>query len=268
MGMITSAIASCGGRPERPDEGEKEYFPPDEIAPVQQVSTDQNEIQPSSTQEEATADLPVKTAPKASLLQRLGQCTCCEVGNAGMPSEGRAPVQATPRAREPATPGELPRELASKQNRSRPKFSGSWVLARVEGDPDSFLRDCGKSWMFRSIASGISYGVGKTTADIEHMCPSDQHLEEVRIRKVGPDGADTITDIRLNGSRIDIMNDVVGMLSATVGWSAANELVLDCVVEDTGAVLTVVLGQTDDNEIYDVNTSHSGCVLKQFWRLR
>lgn len=266
MGLTASAIANCGGRAEKPDEGEKEFFPPDEIAPIQQVSTNQNEMQQSSMQEEGTADVPVKTAPKVSLLQRLGQCSCCNVGHADMPTERRAPVQATPKAREPATPGELPRALASKQHRTRPKFSGSWVLARVEGDPDSFLRDCGKSWIFRSIASGVSYGVGKTTEDIEHT--SDKQLEQIRIRKVGPDGVETFSDILVNGSRIDIMNDVVGMLSATAQWSAANELRLDCVVKDTGAVMVVVLGQTDDNEIYDVNTSHSGCVLKQFWRLR
>jgi len=47
-----------------------------------------------------------------------------------------------------------------------PDFSGRWLLTSLEGNFDEFLRDIGVSYLFRTMAKGFGYGVGKQLQDI------------------------------------------------------------------------------------------------------
>lgn len=72
-------------------------------------------------------------------------------------------------------------------------FSGSWMLARVEGDMDAFMREVGYGWLVRSAAAAVGYGVNRSTSTITH---TPTHL---RMVAVTPRGSSTL-ELRLDGT--------------------------------------------------------------------
>lgn len=45
-------------------------------------------------------------------------------------------------------------------------FAGTWSLASIDGDMDVFMQELGVSWVRRTYASAMSYGVGRSTQTI------------------------------------------------------------------------------------------------------
>lgn len=90
-----------------------------------------------------------------------------------------------------------PKDDDVKAEKIQPNFSGSWVLRRVDGDMDTFLKDNGIGDVARTGLAAISYGVGKMTNNIT------QNKEQIVITSWNPKSGTASVTMRLDGAPKD-----------------------------------------------------------------
>mmetsp|Transcript_68745 Transcript_68745/g.139330 ORF Transcript_68745/g.139330 Transcript_68745/m.139330 type:complete len:212 (+) Transcript_68745:100-735(+) len=71
---------------------------------------------------------------------------------------------------------------SEKSEKSGPNFSGDWVLLRVEGDFDAFMKAKGIGYVSRSLAKSTGYGVNKMHQSVE------QDGDKLKITTTNPKG--------------------------------------------------------------------------------
>lgn len=68
----------------------------------------------------------------------------------------------------------------SSSAQALPAFTGQWVLKRFEGDMDKFLKSSNVSYLQRTAAKALNYGVGV------QKCEITQHGDELRLKVTAP----------------------------------------------------------------------------------
>lgn len=122
-----------------------------------------------------------ETSPtkKVTLLQRIGVSTCCNY--AAPKAVSSAPAPERPGQFEqvsfPSAPVAVallsdlrgPGRIKSPQN-----FSGSWMLASIDGNMEAFLIDMDAGYVARSMAAAANFGVGMQRITIAHVTGADE----------------------------------------------------------------------------------------------
>eukprot|EP00933_Yihiella_yeosuensis_P071214 TRINITY_DN79413_c0_g1_i1.p1 TRINITY_DN79413_c0_g1~~TRINITY_DN79413_c0_g1_i1.p1 ORF type:complete len:296 (-),score=45.46 TRINITY_DN79413_c0_g1_i1:79-966(-) len=121
------------------------------------------------------------------------------------------------------TPSESSRQFALRARsmssshlaEEKPNFSGKWLLVRVEGDFDTFLKELGVSYLSRSTASAFGYGV-KTIVNVITL--TDDRLE---VYTKTPLGENTQT-VFINGQEQDCVDAFENKpIKVTPEWDGA-----------------------------------------------
>eukprot|EP00435_Cladocopium_sp_Y103_P027384 s1673_g6.t1 len=87
-------------------------------------------------------------------------------------------------------------EKAPKSEKSGPNFSGEWVLLKVEGDFDAFMKAKGIGYVSRSLAKSMGYGVNKVHQSVEH------DGDKLKITTTNPKGT-KVMNLLANGEEQD-----------------------------------------------------------------
>jgi len=199
----------------------------------------------SLQQEAQTAGRACK-AEEAAPPQRPGPVTLLErrhlelQGGAASPAKGGAlpggapSPQGRPPAAEPS-PARGSLALSPAGEEAEPAnlmdLSGSWVLARIEGDMDAWLKDIGVSWAMRTGARTMKYGVGKMTNVISMTA------ESMQITTWTPKG-DHTSVLKLDGTTSRNTDPMDGkIMLATARWEGSDLILIETRREVDGEVM-------------------------------
>jgi len=110
-------------------------------------------------------------------------------------------------------------------------LSGSWVLARVEGDMDAWLKDIGISWAMRAGAKAMKYGAGKMTNVIKMTG------ESMELTTWTPKG-DHTSWLKLDGTESRNTDPMDGRsMLAVARWEGHDAIFIETRREDDGKVM-------------------------------
>lgn len=138
-------------------------------------------------------------------------------------------------------------------------LSGSWILSRIEGDMDAWLKDIGVAWAMRTGAKAMKYGVGKMTNVIEMT------RDSITITTWTPKG-DHTSVLKLDGSQsrnTDPM-DGKGML-AVARWEDSTSISIETTAEDTGKKQPSSRRFLRDGEMCVEQKTPSGLIAKRWF---
>lgn len=95
--------------------------------------------------------------------------------------------------------------------RPLPNFTGNWILVRVSGDFDSFLKEIGAPFVTRTAARAMGYGVNFMKASIV------QEGDQIKIISSATKG-DMVVDLRIDGTEQDSVDPDGNPVKATPTW--------------------------------------------------
>jgi len=216
----------------------------------------------------APAPLPVKRVeaaaePRPTLLERRRLELPGTAPAKGHGAAGASPVASigdaikTPVAAIPEQEEVAEEEEAAPSKRM--DLSGSWVLARVEGDMDAWLKDIGVGWAMRTGAKTMKYGVGKMTNVVEMTDDS------ITITTWTPKG-DHTSVLKLDGteSRNTDPMDGKGML-AVARWEDSTSISIETTAEENGKVMPSSRRFLRDGEMCVEQKTPSGLIAKRWF---
>jgi len=98
-------------------------------------------------------------------------------------------------------------------------FTGRWLLVRIDGDMDGFLKEIGIGYLVRSAVAAVGYGVGKMTNAITH------EGDRITIISWSPRGTFTNALI-LDGVERPTVDPVEGRpMLATASWEKGRQAI-------------------------------------------
>jgi len=152
----------------------------------------------------------------------------------GPPSGSPAAAAAQEAGPTPAPAAEAAKEEAEAVVAAPAKqfmdLSGSWVLARIEGDMDAWLKDIGVSWAMRTAAKTMKYGVGKMTNEITMTS------ESIQLTTWTPKG-DHTSVLKLDGSESRNTDPMDGkFMLAVARWEGSDAIYIQTRREANGEV--------------------------------
>mmetsp|Transcript_50389 Transcript_50389/g.140998 ORF Transcript_50389/g.140998 Transcript_50389/m.140998 type:complete len:232 (+) Transcript_50389:63-758(+) len=116
--------------------------------------------------------------------------------------------EAPPRTADP----EACAEKAEAGESDRCDYSGSWVLASVQGDWDSFMTDMGYPWAKRKAIKMMGFGVGKLREEIQ------QEGDTIKIITLSPAGA-VENSLTVDGTEQDTIDPDRRALRSIPTWA-------------------------------------------------
>jgi len=195
---------------------------------------------------------------------------CEESAPPGASREAPAPASGSPAAEENAVNEELNTDSAASDDLcksalpERPDFTGDWLMVRLEGNMDAFMKECGVSFLMRSAASAARFGVGTFKTQVRH---SDEVLHVVSPLIAGKVYK---SSLRIDGTRQDDKDPTDGKrMFVTPAWEA-DGATLRCEYRraDTGAALPVSRRFLVGAQMCIEQTAPSGQAVKRYFERR
>lgn len=232
-----------------------------------------------SIQGQATS-LPCKVE-EAAPLERQGTgvtllerrpCSRLETKGAATSSKGGAlpggPPPSSPAAAREAEPAPAPAAEAAKEEaeavvaapaKQFMDLSGSWVLSRIEGDMDAWLKDIGVSWAMRTGAKTMKYGVGKMTNEITMTS------ESMQLTTWTPKG-DHTSVLKLDGSESRNTDPMDGkFMLAVARWEGSEAIFIETRREADGEVMPTSRRFLKGEEMCVEQITPKGLVAKRWF---
>lgn len=176
---------------------------------------------------------------------------------------GGAPSpQGRPPAAEPSPASEHLALSPAAEEAAPAKFtdlSGSWVLARIEGDMDAWLKDIGVGWAMRTGAKTMKYGVGKMTNTISMTA------ESMQLTTWTPKG-DHTSVLKLDGTASRNTDPMDGkFMLAVARWEGSDTIFIETRREDNGEVMPTSRRSLKGEEMCVEQTTPKGLVAKRWF---
>lgn len=138
-------------------------------------------------------------------------------------------------------------------------LSGSWVLARVEGDMDAWLKDIGVGWAMRAGAKAMKYGAGKMTNVIKMTG------ESMELTTWTPKG-DHTSWLKLDGTESRNTDPMDGRsMLAVARWEGQDAISIVTRREDDGQVMPTSRRYLRGAEMCVKQTTPSGLVAERWF---
>jgi len=198
------------------------------------------------------------------------EASCLAAAPPGASREAPAPASGSPAAEENAVNEELNTDSAASDDLcksalpERPDFTGDWLMVRLEGNMDAFMKECGVSFLMRSAASAARFGVGTFKTQVRH---SDEVLHVVSPLIAGKVYK---SSLRIDGTRQDDKDPTDGKrMFVTPAWEA-DGATLRCEYRraDTGAALPVSRRFLVGAQMCIEQTAPSGQAVKRYFERR
>jgi hypothetical protein len=143
----------------------------------------------------------------------------------------------------------------------RPDFSGVWLLDRVEGDMQKFLKEVGVNSLSRTSAKMLRYGAGRITQNITH---AEDMLTVVSTSLKG----NHATTFRLDGTEQNSVDPFQGRPLATIPcWEARDTgvLIMESRHSDTGKPMPHTRRYILGEEMCVEQTTLSGVTVRRYF---
>jgi hypothetical protein len=141
----------------------------------------------------------------------------------------------------------------------KPSFAGTWSLVRTEGDLDKFLSDMGQSWLVKTGARALSYGVGRVVVECQ------QEGDSLKFTKVLCDPRNLCkSEVHIVvGQGVVHFLDDIGRLSSTSRWSEdLGTLCFDAELEGSGLGVTLLMYYDEAGNFVEEMISFKGTAAK------
>jgi len=149
--------------------------------------------------------------------------------------------------------------VAEEASLAKMDLSGSWVLARVEGDMDAWLKDIGVSWAMRTGAKAMKYGVGKMTNSITMTG------ESMELTTWTPKG-DHTSRLKLDGTESRNTDPMDGrFMLAVARWEGHDAIFIETRREDDGALMPTSRRYLRGEEMCVEQITPNGLVAKRWF---
>jgi len=149
-------------------------------------------------------------------------------------------------------------ELISAGSSAKPCFAGRWLVHRTEGDFNAFLIDMGQSWVIRTAARTLNYGLGR----VQVRCEQISH-NEFKFAKILTDPTMRESHIHVRVGEVELhFKDDIGRLTATSRWESDKVLRFDATADATSLPLTLLMYLTSEGEFVEEMISGRGTSVK------
>lgn len=172
-----------------------------------QVSQVPNTVRPGLLRPTERAAIP-DTSPRTTPVDESA-CTELEDGRLSLASirEDESPIVLMPESANGSLAGSSNAGHSSMVARSqRPDFSGKWMMVRLEGDVNSFMKELGIGWALRRAAAVRGYGIHLTCHELQQdgdkLTAITQNARGSFCRELLIDGTDQLDNDPVDGKVI------------------------------------------------------------------